>query len=43
MAFGIIAIVIMLFTMDMDYTDILRYLKQAGIYFSLILPLWLVA
>ena len=42
MAFGIIAIVIMLCTMDMDYTDIWRYLKQAGIYFPLILGLWLV-
>ena len=42
MAFGIIAIIIMLCTMDMDYTDIWRYLKQAGIYFPLILDLWLV-
>ena len=42
MAFGIIAIVIMLCTMDMDYTDIWRYLKQAGIYFPLIVALWLV-
>lgn len=41
MAFGIIAIVIMLCTMDMDYTDIWRYLKRAGIYFPLILALWL--
>ena len=41
MAFGIIAIIIMLCTMDMDYTDIWRYLKQAGIYFPLILGLWL--
>ncbi len=32
----------MLCTMDMDYTDIRRYLKQAGIYFPLILALWLV-
>ena len=39
---GIIAIIIMLCTMDMDYTDIWRYLKQAGIYFPLILGLWLV-
>ena len=42
MAFGIIAIVIMLCTMDMDYTDILRYLERAGLYFPLILALWLV-
>ncbi len=42
MAFGIIAIVIMLCTMDMDYTDIWHYLKRAGFYFPLILVLWLV-
>lgn len=42
MAFGIIAIIIMLCTMDMDYTDIWKNLKQAGIYFPLILALWLV-
>ena len=42
MAFGIIAIVIMLCTMDMDYTDIWRYLLKVGIYFPLILALWLV-
>ena len=34
MAFGIIAIVIMLCTMNMDYTDIWRYLLKVGIYFS---------
>ncbi len=42
MAFGIVAIIIMLCTMDMDYTDIWHYLKQAGIYFPAILGLWLV-
>ena len=42
MAFGIIAIVIMLCTMNMDYTDIWRYLLKVGIYFPLILALWLV-
>lgn len=41
MAFGVVAIIIMLCTMDMDYTDIWRYLKQAGAYFPLILVLWL--
>ena len=30
MAFGIIAIVIMLCTMNMDYTDIWRYLLKVG-------------
>ena len=30
MAFGIIAIIIMLCTMDMDYTDIWRYLLKVG-------------
>ena len=42
MVFGIIAIVIMLCTMNMDYTDIWRYLLKVGIYFPLILALWLV-
>lgn len=42
MAFGIIAIIIMLCTMDMDYTDIWHYLERAGFYFPLILGLWLV-
>ena len=42
MAFGIIAIVIMLCTMNMDYTDIWHYLLKVGIYFPLILALWLV-
>lgn len=42
MAFGIIAIVIMLCTMDMDYTDIWHYLQRVGLYFPLILALWLV-
>lgn len=42
MAFGIISIIIMLCTMDMDYTDIWRYLLQVGIYFPIILALWLV-
>ena len=37
MAFGIIAIVIMLCTMDMDYTDIWRYLKPVS-YTHLTLP-----
>lgn len=42
LAFGIIAIVIMLCTMDMDYTDIWHYLQKVGLYFPLILALWLV-
>ena len=42
MAFGIVAIIIMLCTMDMDYTDIWHYLQKVGLYFPLILALWLV-
>ena len=42
MAFGILSIIIMLCTMDMDYTDIWRYLLKVGINFPLILALWLV-
>ena len=40
LAFGIIAIVIMLCTMDMDYHDIWRYLQRLGLYFPAILLLW---
>ncbi len=42
MAFGIIVIVIMLCTMNMDYTDIWHYVQKLGLYFPLILGLWLV-
>ena len=42
LAFGIIAIVIMLCTMDMDYTDIWHYVQKLGLFFPLILGLWLV-
>lgn len=42
MAFGVVAIVIMLCTMDMDYTDIWHYLEKVGLFFPLILALWLV-
>ena len=42
MAFGIVSIIIMLCTMDMDYTDIWRCLLKVGIYFPVILGLWFV-
>ncbi len=42
MAFGIIVIIIMLCTMNMDYTDIWHYVQKLGMYFPLILGLWLV-
>ncbi len=42
MAFGIIVIIIMLCTMNMDYTDIWHYVQKLGLYFPLILGLWLV-
>ncbi len=40
LAFGIIAIIIMLCTMDMNYEDIWRYIKKLGMYFPAILLLW---
>lgn len=40
MAFGIIAIVIMLFALDMDYSDIWKSLVRMGIWFPAIVLLW---
>ena len=40
LVFGIIAIIIMLCTMDMDYRDIWRYLQKLRLYFPAILLLW---
>ncbi|MEL5896061.1 lysylphosphatidylglycerol synthase transmembrane domain-containing protein [Bacteroides sp. GD17] len=40
MLFGVLAIVIMLLTMDMDYSDIWRSLLRAGIWFPAVLVLW---
>lgn len=41
LAFGLIAVVIMLFTFDMPYAELLSNLKSAGIYLPLILLLWM--
>ena len=41
LAFGIIAVLIMIFTFDMDYQELWANLKRAGIYLPLILLLWL--
>ncbi len=41
LAFGFIAVLIMLFTFDMDYHDLWTNLKRAGIYLPLVLLLWL--
>lgn len=41
LAFGIIAVMIMIFTLDMDYQELWVNLKRAGGYLPLILLLWL--
>ena len=41
LAFGIIAVLIMIFTFDMDYQELWMNLKRAGIYLPLVLLLWL--
>ena len=40
LAFGIIAVVIMIFTFDMNYQELWDNLKRAGIYLPLVLFLW---
>lgn len=42
LAFGIIAVLIMMFTFDMNYQELWANLKRAGIYLPLVLLLWLV-
>ncbi len=42
LVFGIVAVVIMLFTFDVSYDELLGNLKRAGIYLPLVLLLWLV-
>ena len=42
LVFGIVAVVIMLFTFDVSYEELLNNLKRAGIYLALVLLLWLV-
>ena len=41
LAFGIIAVLIMIFTFDMDYQELWANLKRAGVYLPLVLLLWL--
>lgn len=41
LAFGVVAVVIMLFTFDVSYDELLGNLKRAGIYLPLVLLLWL--
>ena len=38
--FGVLAIVLMLCTMDMDYSDIWENLKRVGFWFPVIMLLW---
>lgn len=40
--FGIFAIVVMLFTFDMDYNELLENLKRAGYWFPAVVLLWVV-
>lgn len=42
LAFGLVAVIVMLFTMDVSYDDLLANLKNAGYYLPLILLMWLV-
>ena len=41
LAFGIITVLIMIFTFDMDYQELWLNLKRAGVYLPLVLLLWL--
>lgn len=38
--FGIFAIVVMLFTFDMDYAELLQNLRKAGVWFPAVILLW---
>jgi Uncharacterised protein family (UPF0104). len=40
LVFGIIAVVVMMFTFDMDYQELWSNIKRAGYYFPLIILLW---
>lgn len=42
LAFGVVAIVIMLYSFDMEYDELLRNLKKAGYWFPAVLLLWVV-
>ena len=41
LAFGILAVIIMLFTFDVSYDELLDNLRRAGFYLPLVLVLWL--
>ena len=41
LVFGVVAVVIMLFTFDVSYDDLLNNLRRAGFYLPLVLLLWL--
>lgn len=40
LAFGIVAVIIMMFTFDMDYNELWSNVRRAGYYFPLIIVLW---
>lgn len=40
LAFGIVAVIIMMFTFDMDYNELWNNVRRAGYYFPLIILLW---
>ncbi|NDV60277.1 lysylphosphatidylglycerol synthase transmembrane domain-containing protein [Bacteroides sp. 519] len=40
LAFGIVAVIIMMFTFDMDYQELWANIKRAGYYFPLVILLW---
>ena len=40
LVFGIVAVVVMLFTFDISYEELLANLRRAGIYLPLVLLLW---
>lgn len=42
LVFGIVAVIIMLFTFDVSYDELLSNLRRAGIYLPLVLFLWLI-
>lgn len=42
LVFGVVAVIIMLFTFDVSYDELLSNLRRAGIYLPLVLFLWLI-
>jgi len=40
LAFGIVAVIVMMFTFDMDYNELWNNVRRAGYYFPLIILLW---